>query len=155
MASQIKVHVHPTPVEWILFMLCIAGVPFGILVFLELGRAGGVMLELVVMALCLRAMMMLADGAANRLQSLPRVLLFAETVVDGLTVAVGFWAWVWQPLVGPLVMGLIHKMGSAGNVGLFSPAQFAMILWICAMIIHTVRMAIYISPDQGRKRLYE
>lgn len=81
------------------FALSAAGVPIGIFALRRLGRLGGLLLEVASGALFVRAIVMVAAGTPRRLRAIPRLLLFAETCVDGLAVAAGFWAWVWQPFI--------------------------------------------------------
>jgi hypothetical protein len=93
-----------TPLDMLLFALNSTGVPIGIVALRGLGRLGGLLLEVAIGALFVRAVAMVAAGTAPRLRQIPRLLLFAETAVDALATVAGFWAWVWRPFVGPALM---------------------------------------------------
>src|SRR5271166_3932187 len=68
----------------LLLALSAAGVPIGLVATRRMGRLGGVLLEIASGALFLRACVMVAAGTARRLQVIPAILLFAETIADGL-----------------------------------------------------------------------
>lgn len=149
----------PSITDRFLFALSAAGVPIGIFTLRRLGRPGGLLLEVAIGALGVRAVAMLAMGTARQLRAIPRLLLFAETALDGLATAAGFWAWLWRPFVRPL----LEKRGGAAlarhqRMRLHTPAKetgatlvtpAATALWMAALVVHTARMAIYISPGRG------
>jgi hypothetical protein len=144
----------------VLFVLSAAGVPIGIVTLRSLGRLGGLLLEVASGALCWRASAMVAAGTARRLAFVPRLLLFAETAVDGLTVVVGFWAWVWRPFVRP-VLGERASQGqhrwlrtrpTASGTDRSWATPVAIVGWMAALVLHTARMAIYISPGRGLRK---
>ncbi len=148
-----------------LLALSATGVPIGIFALRRLGRLGGLLLVVAAGALGVRASIMLAEGTARQLRLIPRLLLFAETALDGLATGVGFWAWVWQPFVRPL----LAERASTGAARLRwlrrrwrrMPAKgtrtswatpVAIVAWMSALVVHTARMAIYVSPGRGRRK---
>jgi hypothetical protein len=139
MATLRPLTARPSRIEWILLALGGAGIPLSLLVLYYLGQIGGILVVLASAALCWRALAMLAAGAASRLQAIPRLLLVGETMLDGLTVAVGIWAWVWRPWA--------HEPGEEWIVPL------AIALWTSILVVHTARMAIYLSPSRGLQQL--
>ena len=151
---------HVARLNTVLFVLSAAGVPIGIVTLRSLGRLGGLLLEVASGALCWRAGAMVAAGTARRLAFLPRLLLFAETAVDGLTVVAGFWAWVWRPFVRP-VLGeraskgqhrWVRTQPTASGTDRSWVTPVAIVGWMAALVLHTVRMAIYISPGRGLRK---
>jgi hypothetical protein len=157
-----EVEAHPSQADRILCALSAAGVPIGILALSRLGRRGGLLLELAAGALGVRAVAMLIGGAPRRLQVLPRRLLYAETALDGLATAAGFLAWVWQPFVRPALLERgpkgarpsrrVRAWRHARGSGAVWVAPVAVAAWMAALVLHTARMAIYISPGRGLKR---
>lgn len=139
MATRRPLPARPSLIEWTLLALSGAGIPLSLLVLYSLGQIGGILVVLASAALCWRTLAMLAAGAASRLQAIPRLLLVGETVLDGLTVAAGVWAWVWRPW--------IHEPGEEWIIPL------AIALWTSILIVHTARMAIYLSPGRGLQKL--
>jgi hypothetical protein len=130
----------PTPRDVLLFAASASGVPIAALLLRYGGRRGGLLLEAASVVLGLRAATMIAAGAGGRLRTVPRLLLYTEAVVDGLAMVSGCWAWVWEPFLRP--KGLRPK----AHIWV---ALVAITSWIAASIVHTARMAIYISPDRG------
>ncbi len=146
-----------------LFALSAAGVPIGIFALRRLGRLGGLLLVVAAGALGVRAGVMLAEGTARQLRVLPRLLLFAETALDGLATSAGFWVWVWQPFVRPLVVErastgaarlgwLRRRRTPAKGTRMSWVTPVAIVAWMSALVVHTARMAIYVSPGQGRRK---
>jgi hypothetical protein len=132
----------PTPRDVMLFAASATGVPIAALLLRYGGRRGGMLLESASVVLGLRAATMIAAGAGGRLRIVPRLLLYTETVLDGLAILSGCWAWVWEPFLRP-------KRGQLKAHTWVAP--FAITSWIAASIVHTARMVIYISPDRGRR----
>lgn len=130
----------PTRGDVMLFALSATGVPIAVLLLRCGGRRGRLLLEGASVALGLRAATMVAVGTGRRLRAAPRLLLYGETVLDGLAMVSGFWFWIWEPY-------LRHKRGRPKAHGWVTP--LAVTSWIAASVVHTVRMAIYISPDRG------
>jgi hypothetical protein len=91
----------PTPRDVMLFAASATGVPIAALLLRSSGRRGGLLLEAASVVLGLRAATMVAAGAGGRLRTLPRLLLYTETVLDGLAILSGCWAWVWEPFLRP------------------------------------------------------
>jgi hypothetical protein len=140
-----------------LFALAAAGVPIGIVALQRLGRFGGLLLEAAMSALFVRAVAMVGAGTATRLRVISRVLLFAETAVDALATAAGFWAWVWRPFVRPVLMKpagahTVRRQVSMKREGATWVTPVAIAAWMSAMALHTARMAIYISPGRGLRK---
>ncbi|MGZ3603225.1 MAG: MBL fold metallo-hydrolase [Ktedonobacterales bacterium] len=145
-----------------LFALSAAGVPIGIFALRRLGRLGGLLLDVAAGALGVRALVMLATGTAQRLRAVPRLLLFAETALDWLATTAGFWAWVWRPFVRPLPVGRtragatrrrwVRVRSPAKESGTASVTALAIAMWMAALVVHTARMAIYISPSHGLRK---
>ncbi len=145
-----------------LFVLSMTGAPIGILALRRWGRIGGILLALASGVLLVRACVLIALGAVARLRPIPRLLLFAETALDGIATVAGFWAWVWRPFVRPAKM---NKPGpgarrrrtlSKGNqrraskeIGGTWVTAVAIGAYMAAQGVHVVRMAIYISPSRG------
>jgi hypothetical protein len=132
-----------TWLDVLLFGLSATGVPLALLARRRLGRLGGLLLEGSACALGVRAGMMMAAGAGRRLRPILRVLLVTETALDGLAVVAGFSAWVWRPFVrraAPQWDGTMHWV-----------AVSALAAWLAGSVVHTARMAIYISPGRGRR----
>jgi hypothetical protein len=92
---------HVTLLEWALFGLSAAGVPVGMVLPRRLGRLGGLLVEAAAIALWVRAIAMIVAGTPARLRVVPQLLLFTETAIDGLTMVVGFGAWVCRPFRRP------------------------------------------------------
>ncbi len=145
-----------------LFALSMTGAPIGILALRRWGRLGGVLLELASGVLLVRACVLLALGAAARLRPVPRLLLFAETALDGIATVAGFWAWVWRPFVRPAEMKQpdtgarrLRKLPkgnqrrAATKIGGTWVTTAAIGAYMAAQITHVARMAIYISPSRG------
>jgi hypothetical protein len=145
-----------------LFALAAAGVPIGIVALRRLGRIGGLLLEAVMSALFVRAVAMVGAGTAERLQVIPRLLLFAETAVDALAMVMGFWAWVWRPFIRPVLMKPAgahtvrrrwpRRRLSVNREGATWVTPVAVAAWMAAMTLHTARMGIYISPGRGKRK---
>jgi hypothetical protein len=125
----------------LLLGLSATGLPMALLALWRLGRFGGLLLEVAIAALGVRAGTMIASGAGHRLRSVPHLLLFVETALDGLAVVTGFWAWVWQPFVRST------PKQSAEPAARTTPVAAG--AWLAASVVHTVRMAIYVSPGRG------
>ena len=123
-----------------LFIASATGAPIAALLLRYGGRRGGLLLEAASVVLGLRAATMMAAGAGGRLRTAPRLLLYAETALDGLTIVSGCWAWVWEPFLRP-------KGGRPKARRWVAP--LAITSWIAASAVHTARMAIFISPDRG------
>lgn len=146
-----------------LFTLSAAGVPIGIFALRRMGRLGGLLLDVAAGALGVRALVMLAMGTARRLRLLPRLLLFVETALDWLATAAGFWAWVWRPFVRPMLMERastgarlrlwVHARLPAKGSSTAWMTPLAIAAWMAALVVHTARMAIYISPGRGLRRV--
>jgi hypothetical protein len=134
-------------VEFGLLALSATAAPIGLLALWRLGRFGGLLLELAGAALGARAGMMVAAGAGRRLRPVPRLLLFAETALDGLAVVAGFWAWVWRPYVRRAPRKRVGQVGRVEMGNWVTPVAVA--AWVAGFVVHTVRMAIYISPTRG------
>jgi hypothetical protein len=130
-----------TWLDVVLFALSATGVPIALLALMHLGRLGGLLLEIAIGALGVRAWMMVAVGTGRWLQPVPRLLLVAETALDSLGVVAGLWTWVWQPFV----RAARPKRVTTGTW--MTPVAVA--VWLAASVIHTARMAIYISPLRG------
>ena len=77
---------------------------------------------------------MIASGTPRRLRSLPRALLFAETVSAGIGIAAGARPWLMADPPQPVAL-----TGLAGSR--LATATFT---------IHAVRQLIFLSPGQGR-----
>jgi hypothetical protein len=148
--------------EMALFALSAADVPIGIVALRRLGRLGGLLLEVATSALDVRAVAMVATGALSRLRLVPRLLLYAEAAVDGLAALAGFWAWVWQPDIRPTPGERAGAgMGRRRWVWIVPPAKetcnawvtpLAVCAWMVAVVLHTTRMAIYISPGRALRK---
>ena len=98
------------------------------------GRAGGGLLLAGLSALLARDVAMIASGTPRRLRSLPRALLFAETVSAGIGIAAGARPWLMADPPQPVAL-----TGLAGSR--LATATFT---------IHAVRQLIFLSPGQGR-----
>jgi len=128
-----------------LFVLSVAGLPLSVLALSRLGRVGKLMLQVASTLLFARAVQFVVTGAPARLRTFPRLLAYAELVVDGLATLSGFWVWVWQPFVAP-------RFGHQSRTRPTAWAPRLSKLPVVAMfVLHTVRMAIYVSPGQGRR----
>jgi hypothetical protein len=130
----------PTPRDVMLFAASATGVPIAALLLRYGGRRGGLLLESASVMLGLRAATMVAAGAGGRLRAVPRLLLYTETVLDGIAMVFGFWAWIWKPLLHP------KRRSPMAHAWV---APLAITSWIAASVVHTARMANYISPDHG------
>jgi hypothetical protein len=145
--------------DWFLFALSATGVPIGIIVLSRVGRLGRLLMEVACSALGIRAVTMIAMGAPRRLNVLARLLLYAETIVDGIAALAGFWAWVWQPFVRPRLASRtetrawrrrrVRAHKCAGERNNDQVTRVAAATWMAAMLLHVTRMAIYISPTRG------
>jgi hypothetical protein len=146
--------------------LSVAGVPIGVFALRRLGRLGGLLLEIAAAALGARAVTMLVAGVAHRLRVLPQVLLVAEAAVDCLAAGTGFCAWVWRPLVHPALMRCAKHASTvvplrqaaqewprASATGASWVTPVAVGAWMTALILHTARVAIYISPGRGLRHV--
>jgi hypothetical protein len=104
----------------------------------------------VVVTACLllfaRAIHFTATGSAARLRTIPRLLAYAEIPCDATAAALAFWAWV-RPQLFRRRTGGSDRMESEG-----SPGRLAYLGLIATFALHTVRMAIYISPGRGVAR---
>jgi hypothetical protein len=119
---------------YVLLVAAAAGAVLGAKAPQRWGRAGGGLLLAGLSALLARDVAMIASGTPGRLRTLPRVLLFAETVCAGMGIAVGARPWLMADPPQPVAV-----RGLAGS-GL-ATATFT---------IHAVRQVIYLSPGQGR-----
>jgi hypothetical protein len=142
-----------------LVALSASGVPIGIVALRRLGRLGGLLLEVAASALGIRAVAMVATGTPRRLQPVPRLLLYVEAAMDGLAAVAGFWTWVWRPFSRPTRAKRAGRgvgrhwrwrtLPSARGMGTAWITPVAIGAWMVALILHTARMAIYISPGRG------
>ena len=108
----------------LLLSLSAAGTPLVIIVLQRFGRPGG----LAVTAGC---GVLLARDAAMTVTGTPaRLLLLAEVATSGTAVCSGLRAWGWQ------------RSGPEWAATAAATATFT---------LHTARMAIYLSPDHGRR----
>jgi glyoxylase-like metal-dependent hydrolase (beta-lactamase superfamily II) len=87
-----------------------------------------------------RAVQFVWTGAPARLSALPRRLAYAELLIDGLAAGSGFWVWAWS-------QARQHPSSRAAVA-----ARRLNIFCVAAMfVLHAIRMAIYVSPGQGRQ----
>ncbi len=128
-----------------LFGLSAAGIPLVVVALLRLGRAGGLLVEMVCALLFGRAIWFAAAGSPRRLQTVPRVLAYAELGPDAIATITGFWVWVWRPFVASPKR--LWRPGSDHADWLERIHAFAL---VALFAIHTARMAIYVSPSRGR-----
>lgn len=161
-ATRKQVRTGSSGIERFLFALSAAGVPIGIFTLRRLGRLGGLLLDVATAALGVRALVLLATGTAQRLRVVPRLLLFIETALDWLATTAGLWAWVWSPFVRPMLAQRagtgtrprrrVHARLPAKRNSTAWVTPLATAAWMAALVVHTVRMAIYISPGRGLRK---
>jgi glyoxylase-like metal-dependent hydrolase (beta-lactamase superfamily II) len=110
-----------------------------------LGRLGNILLVVASSLLFLRAAQLIAVGIPGRLRRFPRVLAYAELIADGIAAASGWWVWVWQPFAA-------SRRGAERREPNGAAAQrLNQISVITTFALHAARMAIYVSPGQGRR----
>jgi hypothetical protein len=104
---------------------------------------------------------MVAGGAPGRLRLVPRLLLFFELALNGIAVLASFTTWV----RGPVLRATCHGTGAeeSENLGVResgteaprpSPPWARRVNAVAAelaLLVHTIRMAIYLSPGRGRR----
>jgi|GEM_PF-377303 len=161
-AASASMAAHVSTTDRLLFALRVTGVPIGIFALRRLGRAGGLLMEGAISALAARAVALVAGGAPRRLRLMPRLLLFVEMALDGLTGVAGFWAWVWNPFVRPALAARGRARGGPRSLSRQrQPAKstiagqvtsLAVASWMAATAVHALRMAIYISPGRGLRQ---
>jgi hypothetical protein len=108
----------------------------------KLGRWGVLLVEGVCLLLMGRVIQLIAHGAPGRLRKLPRTLIYAELAADSLAVSASFLGWV-QPEFGAPEQGLSPRRALMRRLS--TPLLALMFL------VHSVRFAIYLSPDSGRR----
>jgi hypothetical protein len=107
-----------------------------------------------------RALYLALSGAPARLRPIPRLLLYLEIVTAGLTTALSLWTWVLAPISdrrrrearargeGGLAAALTQPAApDAIQVG----AGLSIGIWTFTLVVHAIRVAIYLSPSQGLK----
>lgn len=107
-----------------------AGAPITWLALRRPGRGGSLLAAAACAALCARDTAMTLTGTPALLRPLPRELLFAEVATSaGATAAALTACWRRQP-------GTIRAATAAATA---------------TFVLHTTRLAIYLSPGQGRR----
>ncbi|MHB1413855.1 MAG: MBL fold metallo-hydrolase [Chloroflexota bacterium] len=129
-----------------LFAFSLAGLPLANLVLARRGRKGGLLVQAASVLLFARAVQFVITGTAARLRTLPRLLAYAEIVGDGLATLTGFWVWVWRPFVASRQTAR-PRLRTAGDW----VARLNAVAVAAMFVLHAVRMAIYLSPGQGRR----
>jgi hypothetical protein len=123
----------------------------------RLGRLGYALQTVATGILFGRALQFIASGAPRRLRRAPRVLLFVELVVDGVATFAGCRAWIGRSVAGRSVAASPetpagpkgeHRGGVAGKR---RAAQVTTITAVASVALHTLRLAIYLSPTRGVK----
>jgi hypothetical protein len=140
-------------------------------------KVGGLMLAAGNGVLFLRDGALALTGAPRRLGPIPRLLLFAEVATSGIALAAGFRSWIWQPFFertlavepantaeasvaeAPPQQNAQALPGTTPGIQpTASEAQFRRILSvknaasIATIVLHTIRMAIFLSPGRGRSK---
>ena len=144
----------------VLLSLSAAGAPLIWLLVRRAGRRGGLAVSAGCGVLLIRDMTMVADGAPARLRTLPRILLLVEAATSAAATVAGLWAWVCRPfLVKPFEAGGVESIRpGAQQPGWHTAlqrsrrvARAAESAALATFLLHTVRFAIYLGPDHGRR----
>ncbi|MGO9581293.1 MAG: hypothetical protein ACLP36_00640 [Acidimicrobiales bacterium] len=131
-----------------LLMLSLAGAPVVLFVLRRFGRFGGPVVVAGCGTLFVRDVTIVTSGVPARLKPLPRLLLFAEVSVSATATLTGLWAWIVMPLRGE---GTEHGRSRRSGEGVHGQViRVATTASVATLVLHAVRMAIYLSPGQGR-----
>jgi hypothetical protein len=94
-------------------------------------------------------MIMVAGGAPRRMKSATALLLYLELVADTVGFATGLWAWVWSPLRSRFLPAATGTPESCAPTGASRIERVAVGAAAPMYLLHTVRLAIYVSPGRG------
>lgn len=147
----------PDRLGWLLFALSAGGLPITWLALRRGGRLGGLLLEAGCAVLLARDAAMVAGGAPGRLRVVPRLLLFLELAANVTAVVAGFRRWVAEPMFGraPEKVQSAERTGERHGSDTSIASAKLRVSEVAAgivFILHTARMAIYLSPGRGRKK---
>lgn len=120
--------------------LSACGYPLTQLVIRRWGRRGAAIAECACAGLAIRDASMVAAGVPGRLRRVPALLLLLE-LGAGLTAALAGLA--------PLLSAQPGGKAASGSTRASDRARRAAVAALFA--IHTIRFAIYLRPDQGRR----
>jgi hypothetical protein len=168
------------PLAALLTWLLIAG-GSGVLLArgLRQDKVGGLMLAAGNGVLFLRDGALALTGTPRRLSPIPRLLLFAEVATAGIALAAGLRSWVWQPFsertltIEPAISAEASVVEAApqkdaqallestpGTQPTATEAQSGRIVSvkiaasIATIVLHTIRIAIFLSPGRGRSKVH-
>jgi hypothetical protein len=117
-----------------------SGYPLIQLVVCRFGRRGAIVAETVCVGLLVRDSAMIASGAPGRLRRLPAALLWLEWASAAAAVATGL------PAAIDVAAAADARQGKPAGVEAVRRGALGALFGL-----HTVRFAIYLSPDQGRR----
>jgi hypothetical protein len=142
---------------WVLFAGSAAAVVLMGIVLPRFGRLGCALQKVSTGILFGRALQFAASGAPRRLRRAPRVLLFVELVIDGVATFAGCRASIRRLVAGRSAAASQETpAGQKGAqqesmVGTRRAPDVTTIAAVASFALHTLRMAIYLSPTRGLK----
>jgi hypothetical protein len=96
-----------------------------------------------------RAIVLSTNGTAQRLRTIPRLLLFAELGLDTIAIGMGCGIWLWRRWIGNAPAASYDDQSGPDAVPHPQIERVNRLVTWAAVLIHLVRLAIYLSPSRG------
>jgi hypothetical protein len=96
-----------------------------------------------------RAIVLSTNGTAQRLRTIPRLLLFAELGLDTMAIGMGCGIWFQKRCIGNAPAAPYDDQSGPDSVPHSQIERVNRLVTWAAVLMHLVRLAIYLSPSRG------